>query len=359
MRDGGGSVAKGGLCIPAVTPLDAAGHLSEADLLRLLGFLAPHASVLFVCGTTGEWNRISQADRLRILELGTVEGKALRARGARAEVWVGATAPTREETLALLARAAELGADAAVVAPLAIRDAHDPVRLFQRDIEGVFSRAGRSLPVYLYDNADIAVDPEVPHIRTRDVKALSRLEWVRGIKVSGSRAVLGNYAKAAANFRDDFVLFAGNAMLAFDLFLPRRGLWGRAVEAWNHYLLHARLPAGVVAGWANLAPALWAEAWKACRAGDAERMLSARARLAALSAASLFDDGKGGRAKRTIACLKEGLRIEGVVSCAAVAPGTKALTGAEAGEFARRYGGWKGQGAAAARVAGDAVSTVR
>ena len=56
--------------------------------------------------------------------------------------------------------------------------------------------------VYLYDNADIAVDPKVPHIRTRQVKALSRLDFVRGIKVSAPRKVLGNYTKAAASFRE-------------------------------------------------------------------------------------------------------------------------------------------------------------
>ena len=54
----------------------------------------------------------------------------------------------------------------------------------------------------LYDNADIAVDPRVPHIRTRQVKALSRLDFVRGIKVSAPRKVLGNYTKAAEAFRD-------------------------------------------------------------------------------------------------------------------------------------------------------------
>jgi hypothetical protein len=54
--------------------------------------------------------------------------------------------------------------------------------------------------VYLYDNADIAIDPRVPHIRTRQVKAMSRLDFVRGIKVSASKKVLGNYTRAAAGF---------------------------------------------------------------------------------------------------------------------------------------------------------------
>jgi len=45
-------------------------------------------------------------------------------------------------------------------------------------------------------------EARVPHIRTRQVKALSRLDFVRGIKVSAPRKVLGNYTKAAEAFRD-------------------------------------------------------------------------------------------------------------------------------------------------------------
>ena len=108
--------------------------------------------------------------------------------------------------------------------------------------------------MYLYDNADIAADPKVPHIRTRQVKALSRLDFVRGIKVSASKKVLGNYTKAASGFRDrgEFGIYVGNAMLIFEIFRPRgRGVLGSLSEHWQRYRMRGGLPIGVVSGPAN------------------------------------------------------------------------------------------------------------
>ena len=44
---------------------------------------------------------------------------------------------------------------------------------------------------------------------------MSRLDFVRGIKVSAPRKVLGNYTKAAAGFRErgEFGIYVGNAHL--------------------------------------------------------------------------------------------------------------------------------------------------
>ena len=91
------------------------------------------------------------------------------------------TAPTPEETLENLDFAIACGADAAVLAPLSIQGVDDPVRFVARDISDLLDARPRRIPVYLYDNADIAVDPRVLHIRTRQVKAMSRLDFVRGI----------------------------------------------------------------------------------------------------------------------------------------------------------------------------------
>jgi hypothetical protein len=76
------------------------------------------------------------------------------------------------------------------------------VAFVAREVADLLDASPRRIPVYLYDNADIAADPNLPHIRTRQVKALSRLDFVRGIKVSASRKVLGNYTRAAAGFRE-------------------------------------------------------------------------------------------------------------------------------------------------------------
>ena len=161
-----------------------------------------------------------------------------------------------------------------MLAPLSIQGIGDPVRFVAHDVADLLDSRDRRIPVYLYDNAEIAVDPRVPHIRTRQVKALSRLDFVRGIKVSASRRVLGNYTQAAAGFRErgEFGIYVGNAMLIFDLFRPRSGWLGAIGEHWNRYRLRGGLPIGVVAGPANALPREWARAWQVCRAGDAERM---------------------------------------------------------------------------------------
>ena len=172
-------------------------------------------------------------------------------RGGRAvEAWAGVTAPSRGETLENLDFAIACGADAAVIAPLSIENVSDPVRFVARDVSDLLDARTRRIPVYLYDNADIAIDPKVPHIRTRQVKAMSRLDFVRGIKVSASRRVLGNYTKAAAGFRErgEFGIYVGNAMLIFDLFRPRRGWLGTIAEHWQRYRLRGGIPIGVVCG---------------------------------------------------------------------------------------------------------------
>lgn len=331
------SDAPGGLCIPLVTPVSADGEVAEEDLRRLVRHAARFSRLLFLCGTTGEWNRLGSASRRAAAGIGIDEGKRI---GGGVEIWVGVNAPTVAETLADAAHAFERGADALVAAPLAtpglaIRS------FFERDIAGLFARAGRTLSVYLYDNADIAVDPHVPHMHTRDVKALSRLPWIAGIKVSAPRAVLGNYAKAAANWRADFRIFAGHPDVIFEIFRPPSGFWGGVRARWNRYLLQGRLPAGIVAGWANLAPGLWRGAWEACAAGDARLMESFREAAEILNGLSAFRGPDGKTVRKTIACLKEGLRLEGVLREAAVAPGTKGLSPEEAAVFGERWAAWK------------------
>src|SRR5262249_59309114 len=89
-------------------------------------------------------------------------------------------------------------------------------------------------PIFLYDNADIPAPRQPPHIRTRIVKHLSRLPWLRGIKVSASRRVIGNYTKAALHYKrpGEFGVYIGNAMLIFEMYRPKPGLLGRLREGW-------------------------------------------------------------------------------------------------------------------------------
>ena len=331
-----------GLSVPVVTVLDGDGGLLEADQRALVRHVVQRgrgADIVFAVGTTGEWDRISLDTHQRTLQVCAEETRKLGATlpGAApggVEMWAGITRHSARETLGNLELAVGAGADAAVLAPLSIRDTDDIVRFVARDVADLLDALPRRIPIYLYDNADIAVDPKVPHIRTRQVKALSRLDFVRGIKVTAPRKVMGNYTKAAASFceRGEFGIYAGNAMVIFDLFRPRPGLWGSFVEHWNRRLLRDTLPIGVVAGPANVFPREWARAWQVCRAGDEERMDAVREVLEAFRAGTW---AAGGR--RTVACIKRALRSAGVVTSDAVAEGTPELTAPDAERFDRVF----------------------
>jgi dihydrodipicolinate synthase/N-acetylneuraminate lyase len=335
-----------GLSIPSVTVLDSAGRVIEDEQRSVFRFIAQEGSgadIIFGVGTTGEWNRIANSERQRLIRIEADEVARINERVARrglrpVEAWVGVTAQTRGETLANLECAIDAGADAAVIAPLSIRDASDMIDFFQREVSDLFDRRGRWLPVFLYDNADIAADPRVPHIRTRAVKRLSRLSFIFGLKVSAPRRVLGNYTKGAGHFKDkgEFGIYVGNAMLMFQVFKLEDGLIGRAREYWNRYLLRNELPIGVVSGPANALPREWQRAWRACYAGDERLMPVYQSAFERFGAACRF--GQGNKpAKKSIACLKHALKLDGVISSDLVAEGTRAMTDQERGQFASRY----------------------
>jgi dihydrodipicolinate synthase/N-acetylneuraminate lyase len=321
-----------------VTVLDEAGEVDEAGQRAVVRYVIQSgygADVVFAAGTTGEWDHLPNRARQRAVQICAEEVAKENARrgphsGRPVEAWAGITAPTARETLENLELAISAEADAAVLAPLSIRGIDDPVRFVRREVADLLDARPRRIPVYLYDNADIAHDPRVPHIRTRQVKELSRLDFVRGIKVSASRRVLGNYTQAAKGFRDrgEFGIYVGNALLVFDIFRPRSGWLGAVSEHWQRWRLRGGVPIGVVAGPANALPREWARAWQVCRAGDAERMEQVREVLVAFAVASEL----AGR-ERAIASFKRALRRLGVIRSAAVAPGMPALSQEQAERF--------------------------
>jgi dihydrodipicolinate synthase/N-acetylneuraminate lyase len=325
-----------------VTVFDEAFEVAEADQRALVRYVIQDgfgADVVFAAGTTGEWDRVPNRIRQRVVQVSAEEvAKENARRGAHAgrpvEAWAGITAPTARETLENLDFAIAAGADAAVLAPLSIQGIDDPVRFVRRDVGDLLDVRQRRIPVYLYDNADIATDPRVPHIRTREVKAMSRLDFVRGIKVTAGRRVLGNYTRAAAGFRErgEFGIYVGNAYLIFEIFRPRGGLLGALAERWQRWRLRGGLPVGVVAGPANALPREWARAWQVCRTGDAERMEQVREVLRAFA-----DAAAPAGQRREIAAFKRALLRLGVIRSAAVAPGTPALSPEEAAHFDLRF----------------------
>jgi dihydrodipicolinate synthase/N-acetylneuraminate lyase len=188
--------------------------------------------------------------------------------------------------------------------------------------------SGRELPVFLYDNADINAPNRTDHIRTHVVKELSRLPWVRGLKVSASRRVLGNYTKAALHYKQpgEFGIYIGNAMLIFDWYRAQPGLKGRLQAGLNEWLLYDALPIGVVSGPGNVLPREWKKAWQVCWAGDEELMGVYQNLCERFEQMTSFGEAGGQYVGKMLACLKYALELEGVIASSHVCPGTQALT---------------------------------
>lgn len=344
-------VLKRGLNVPAVTIVDETGRVLAEEQRRLFRHLAQNgygADEIFGVGTTGEWNRLSNAERQRVMEIEVEEVRRINAEIAAdnpqlIEAWVGVNGKTRSEILSNLDLAIQLSVDAAVIAPLAIEDLkeQDIVRFFQRDITNLLESAlppGRELPVFLYDNADIAAAGQPPHIRTQIVKHLSRLPWVRGIKVSASRRVIGNYTKAALHYKQpgEFGIYIGNAMLIFEMYRPSHTLFDRLREGWRDYLLSDAAPIGVISGPGNCMPREWQKAWRVAWAGDEQLTDVYQDVCERFESICAFDEGGQG-VKKTIACVKAALEVDGVIASSAVCQGTKGLTAEQKRIFKDRY----------------------
>lgn len=339
-------IPKTGLNVPAITVVDADGKVIADEQRKVFRHLVQNgrgADMIFGVGTTGEWNRLANVERQRIMEIQVDEVRRINAQLANhqiVEAWVGVNGKTRKEILDNLDLAIRLGVDAAVIAPLAIEDLpeSDIVRFFQRDITDLLEAANSRLPVFLYDNADIAAAGQPPHIRTQIVKHLSRLPWVCGLKVSATRRVLGNYTKAALHYKQpgEFAIYVGNAMLIFDLYRPSHSLWDRFREGWRDYLLNDTPPVGVVSGPANCMPREWQKAWRVCWAGDEELTDVYKKICEDFETICGFDES-GQRVKKTIACVKYAMEIDEAIASSEVCEGTKALTAEQRVVFKDRY----------------------
>jgi dihydrodipicolinate synthase/N-acetylneuraminate lyase len=335
-------IPRPGLSVPIVTILDARGRILEDQQRAVVRYALQDgagADIVFAAGTTGEWDRIDNPRRQAVARIAIEECRRARAAAAKKiEAWAGITAHTRSDTLDNLSHALHAGADAAVVAPLSIKDLEHPAEFVERDIGAVFDRAGRMLPLFLYDNAGIAAPGKSPHLHTRDVKAMSRLPYVRGIKVTASKTVIGNYTRAASHFKagHEFAIYAGNPYLIFDLFAPPEGVGDRMRHYWNRYLTQRARPYGVVAGPANAMPREWQRAWQVCRSGDVELMRLYSDAIEEFRIACTFK--RGARAWRpTIASLKASLKELGVIDSDAVGAGTPPLSDTERREFSARF----------------------
>ncbi|MGH9798747.1 MAG: dihydrodipicolinate synthase family protein, partial [Blastocatellia bacterium] len=71
-----------GLNIPAVTVVDDSGRVIADQQRRVFRHLVQNgrgADVIFGVGTTGEWNRLTNAERLRVMEIQVDEVRRINA----------------------------------------------------------------------------------------------------------------------------------------------------------------------------------------------------------------------------------------------------------------------------------------
>jgi len=330
-----------GLSIPLVTILDSDGRLLAEDQRNVVRYAIQQgagADILFAAGTTGEWNRVDNSISQAVAQIVVEECHRRGRRAQPVEAWVGITAHTTADTIANLEHAIEIGANAVVVAPLSIRDAAGPVEFIERTMGDAFDRIGRTIPVFLYDNAEIAAAGKAPHLHTREVKRISQLPWIYGVKVTAGKAVLGNYTRAASHFKrkGEFAIYPGNAYLIFDLFRPAKGVAGRARNYWNRYLTRNALPNGVVCGAANVFPREWQRSWQVCSEHELPLMERYSGILEQFADICAFER-RGETVRLTLACTKAALKDLGVCSSDAVADGTPGFEGSERREFLRRF----------------------
>ncbi|MBF6570667.1 MAG: dihydrodipicolinate synthase family protein [Candidatus Binataceae bacterium] len=328
-----------GLSIPVVTVLDREGRVIADEQRAAIRFAVQDgrgADIIFAAGTNGEWNRLDNPRRQEVFEIAVEECRRLTASGIPVEAWLGITGHTCAETVENLERAIELKADALVVAPLSIRDLDNIVEFVEREMGQIFDRAGASLPVFLYENAGIAAPGKPLHLEPGAVAQLSRLDYVRGIKVTADRAVLDGFIAAAPSFNTHhpFPIYAGNAHQIFDLFVPFSGLLGRVHDPGDR---HHDLPLrGIVCGPANMSPREWKRAWEVAAAGERALMDRYREILQWYAEICLFQRGSN-QVELSIAGLKASLAERGVITSDAVAAGTEAFTPDERVKFHRRF----------------------
>src|SRR6202158_300658 len=197
-------VPNAGLSVPVVTILDSSGEVLEDQQRAVVRWAVQRgqgANIIFAAGTTGEWDKLDNPRRQQIARVVVDECRRIGTTGVAVEAWVGITGHTRAETLENLEYALDLNAEAVVVAPLSIRDSDDPVGFVNREINALFERIKRSIPVFLYDNAEISAPGHAPHLHTRDVKQMSRMDYVGGSKCTAGQAGVGNYSPGGAHFQ--------------------------------------------------------------------------------------------------------------------------------------------------------------
>jgi arabinose-5-phosphate isomerase len=319
-----------GLCVPAVTALDASGGFDARSQERLTDFLARGergggAQAVWTNSAAGEGLALPAGTSIRVTE--AVHYALTGGWGPR--LWAGISDRSAAGFAANLEAALRLQVSAVVAAPQATADVPDSVTLFLRHAVPLFVRLGKGVPVFLDEDPEAAARGR-ERLSTRELRRLARQDYVCGVLVRSDARAAGRFLKAARPYkaRHEFGAYLGRAEEAFPLFAPVNGLLANLGSRWRRFWVSGELPQGVLPLSANLFPGAWRQAWAACMAGDSERMDAFAEAFGRLEDAF---QGKG------IACVKAALAAEGVLATARVAEGTPVLAAEEEKAFLAAY----------------------
>ena len=98
---------KRGLSIPSITVLDGQARVIETEQRSVFRFNAQQgrgADIVFAAGTNGEWNRIANPERQRLIriqadEVGRINAHLIARRITPIEAWAGVTGGSAAETI--------------------------------------------------------------------------------------------------------------------------------------------------------------------------------------------------------------------------------------------------------------------
>ena len=317
-----------GLNIPIITALDDAGNIIESDQRNIIHHTIQQgrgADSLFISGTTGEFNRISNKQRQQLLAICIEEVRCanslLPEKAEAVEAWAGVTAFSKAETIQNLDLARQLKADMAVISPLTIADLSlsEIVDFFKKDVAGIVG-SEKPLEIGLYDNPDINAPDKPGNIPVAIIKELQKLPFIVCLKASTSKEVLQNYIGefSVNDHSPGFLLYFGNAGLIFDM---------DEMHRCSNTDPTASTVAGVVSGTANLFPREWKKAWNLATNYEIEKFDVFRWAFNDFEKLTTFEEG---RVSKLIGGIKQAMHYQGIISSPCVAGGTAALTDLEA-----------------------------
>jgi len=267
-----------GILAPMVTPLTPALKIDRAGVEALTErLIAGGVSGLFVLGSTGEGPLLPPERQQEMLEA------TLAAAAGRAPVLAGIASASPEESLRL-GRAAVAAGAAAVVAPppCYCPESEEELFRFYRTLS-----ANIDAPLFVYNMPELTKIDLAPELVAR----LAELPGIAGYKdSSGNMSSLHRVLRLTGEIAD-FAVFVGPELL-----MAEAVLFGAA---------------GGVNGGANLCPELFAETWRAARAGDLDRVRVLQRRIVDLQ--RLYRFGAPGT-PGCIAGLKAALALEGVIA---------------------------------------------